>query len=403
MSFFHRPQAVWWRKALFQVHLWVGIFVALYAVIIGLTGSVLVFKDELAEWSYPHLMESQNGASGDQLDLAAVGARAQAAYPKYELGGIYLPGVGSGNILVFLEGKPERPGAQEPYLYVMADAADGRLLGALDVNSTWLYWIGQLHYNLLLDVPGYVANAIGAALLLILTLSGIVLWWPGIRRWATGFLVDFRRGWKRMNFDLHNAVGFYTLLFVAMWSVSGINFIFPKQVAAVVDVFSPSEAGRSPEIKVQSKIRNASISAVLAEARRALPGNALAGIYLGEGDAPFAVFMARGERGDFSRMDYIYFDPASGKQLALWRGGANPTWGSALVYWLSPLHFGTYWGLPVKILWSVLGLSLPLLAITGCLMYWNRYLSKKWRRLQNAKVSAPREEVASAGIAAGHV
>jgi uncharacterized iron-regulated membrane protein len=46
-----------------------------------------------------------------------------------------------------------------------------------------------------------------------------------------------------------------------------------------------------------------------------------------------------------------------------------------------PLHFGTLWGVQIKVLWSLLGLSLPLLSITGLIMYWNRYLSVRWRSL----------------------
>lgn len=49
---------------------------------------------------------------------------------------------------------------------------------------------------------------------------------------------------------------------------------------------------------------------------------------------------------------------------------------------MAPLHFGNRWGFTVKILWAVLGLSIPILTITSFLMYWNRYLSKKWRQLQ---------------------
>ncbi|NUQ30225.1 MAG: PepSY domain-containing protein, partial [Acidobacteriaceae bacterium] len=46
-----------------------------------------------------------------------------------------------------------------------------------------------------------------------------------------------------------------------------------------------------------------------------------------------------------------------------------------------PLHFGTLWGLPVKMLWCLLGLCLPVLSITGLLMYWNRHLRTRWRAL----------------------
>ena len=57
------------------------------------------------------------------------------------------------------------------------------------------------------------------------------------------------------------------------------------------------------------------------------------------------------------------------------------TLGDWLVWLVAPLHFGTSWGQTVKALWALLGLALPLLTITGMLMYWNRYLSKRWRRL----------------------
>jgi uncharacterized iron-regulated membrane protein len=55
------------------------------------------------------------------------------------------------------------------------------------------------------------------------------------------------------------------------------------------------------------------------------------------------------------------------------------------------LHFGTSWGAGVKIVWAAAGLALPLLLITGTLMYWNRSLRKKWKALQSNR---PRAETA---------
>jgi uncharacterized iron-regulated membrane protein len=47
------PQRVWLRRALFQVHLWVGNALAIYAVVIGLSGSALVFRDEIERAMWP--------------------------------------------------------------------------------------------------------------------------------------------------------------------------------------------------------------------------------------------------------------------------------------------------------------------------------------------------------------
>ena len=46
-QYVHRPQQVALRRAMVQIHLWAGLLVALYIIAIGVSGSVLVFKDEL--------------------------------------------------------------------------------------------------------------------------------------------------------------------------------------------------------------------------------------------------------------------------------------------------------------------------------------------------------------------
>src|SRR5262249_16788521 len=42
-----QPQRVWLRRALFQIHLWTGIGVGLYVLMISVTGSILVYRVEL--------------------------------------------------------------------------------------------------------------------------------------------------------------------------------------------------------------------------------------------------------------------------------------------------------------------------------------------------------------------
>ena len=42
-----RPQNVWLRRALFQIHLWTGIGTGLYVLLISITGSAIVFRNEI--------------------------------------------------------------------------------------------------------------------------------------------------------------------------------------------------------------------------------------------------------------------------------------------------------------------------------------------------------------------
>ncbi len=80
--------------------------------------------------------------------------------------------------------------------------------------------------------------------------------------------------------------------------------------------------------------------------------------------------------------DNVFFDPYDGKYLATWRYGINQTLGDWFIWLQIPLHFGTYWGMTVKVLWALAGLAIPLLTVTGALMYWNRALRRKWKHLR---------------------
>ena len=46
----HHPERFRVRQALFQIHLWVGAGVGLYVVLMSVTGSIIVFRDELSRW-----------------------------------------------------------------------------------------------------------------------------------------------------------------------------------------------------------------------------------------------------------------------------------------------------------------------------------------------------------------
>jgi uncharacterized iron-regulated membrane protein len=82
--------------------------------------------------------------------------------------------------------------------------------------------------------------------------------------------------------------------------------------------------------------------------------------------------------------DTVYFNPYTGEHLATWRYGVNESLGDWLIWLQIPLHFGTSWGLTVKIIWALAGLAPPLLATTGLVMYWNRVLRHRLKRLRRA-------------------
>ena len=103
-------------------------------------------------------------------------------------------------------------------------------------------WFVDLHENLLSGMVGRAVNGFGAICLTLLCLTGAIIWWPGIAHWRRSLTVNLKASFARVNWDLHNALGFWCFLFVLLWGVSGIYFAFPDRFNAVVDFFEPPSA-----------------------------------------------------------------------------------------------------------------------------------------------------------------
>ena len=118
------------------------------------------------------------------------------------------PGENDATFVAVVEGRGTHQGR-------VAIRTNGKVLGEFPTGSrTWLDFTQELHESccFIRDMPGRMLNGIGAAFLLLLNATGMVIWWPGIRNWKRALKVDFRRSWRRINWDLHSAAGFWTLL-----------------------------------------------------------------------------------------------------------------------------------------------------------------------------------------------
>jgi uncharacterized iron-regulated membrane protein len=379
MAYLDRPQLLWWRKAIFQIHLWVGIVLCLYMLVIGVTGSILVFESELEHASHSRLWRASNPLPSQQpADLPSVVATVMKSYPGQKITAAYLPDRPGDNFEVFVH-------HGDRFRYVFIDANTGRIVGEIDPGHSWLIWIIDLHFRLLGGKVGEILNGIGAAFLLLLCATGAVVWWAGLKHRTRGLKVNLSRSWRRINFDLHSAIGFWTLLILSMWAFSGVYFVWPKPIESFVNRFSSVASANPPKFVVPPRDDThwIDLHQMIEQAKQSSPDARFAGAFFPNSNKnALTLLMARGELRNFTQMDYVYFEPATGKELALWHRGVNNTWGGALIFWLSPLHFGYDWGLAIKILWATLGCALPLLSITGVIMYWNRSLSRKWRHLR---------------------
>ena len=102
-------------------------------------------------------------------------------------------------------------------------------------------WLIDLHTRLLAGRTGRSANGIGALCLVLLCLTGAVIWWPGIKNRRRSLRVSRGSRIPRLSWDLHSALGFWTYLFVLMWAVSGLYLVFSDSFSSALAIFDSAD------------------------------------------------------------------------------------------------------------------------------------------------------------------
>lgn len=215
-----RPQTIWLRKALFQVHLWTGIGLGVYVFVVCLSGSLAVFNSELysAFLPQPKMVE----IAGTRLSRDELLAAAQRAHPRATITRIQIWKDPREAAVVSL-------GAATYADQRFVDPYTGKDLGtARPLGLRMVSFFSALHMNLLMGYTGRLLNGGGGVLAAMLSITGMVIWWPGIRRWRRALTVRGGTNFKRLNWDLHSAIGFWTFAIVFMWAITGAYLVFPK-------------------------------------------------------------------------------------------------------------------------------------------------------------------------------
>ncbi len=151
------------RRVLLQLHRWVGLASGLYILIICLSGCLIVFRRELDRTLCP------------------------------------------GDIVVTPSGRHIRT-VCEP---------------------TFVSRLAEFHDHLSLGRSGLLFNGLGALVVMLMCLSGAILWWPGPTRWWRSLLLHPGVSPRRLLRDLHTVPGMWLLPLILLWCVTGLYFAYP--------------------------------------------------------------------------------------------------------------------------------------------------------------------------------
>lgn len=337
----HRPQSVWLRKAMFQIHLWTGIGLGLYVVLISFTGSAIVFRNELYNyWGKPKMVPVQP----TRLSADEIRAKAVSLYPGYSISYLWESKRPGQATEIWLE---KRGGGKVQRVFNPYTGEDiGR---SVAFGISVLAWCSDMHTNLLGGPKGRVVNGVMSIVMTLLCLTGAILWWPGLTKWRRSVMVDPKANWKRLNWELHSVIGFWTFALVFMWAFTGIYLVFPDPFQQTVNHYLPLDFYRP-----------------LSDERLSPPQTATP-VFVLAADPP-AIYLPAPPSA-----------PGNGRRR---RFVPHYSTGDKVLRWVYYLHFGNFAGNKTKFVWVALGLLPVLLFLTGAIMWWNRVLSREARRLR---------------------
>jgi uncharacterized iron-regulated membrane protein len=379
------------RRLWLDVHLYLGLVVGAMLAVIGVTGSLLVFWQEIDEWLDPAMFTVSAPPEGEHAfaPLSAIRAALdQALPPGAKAGGISAPRNESGCYKVYYDEEVSgdtRRLCIDPYrAKVLADKVYWSKRGVLD--HSFMSFLFQLHWSLLLyDFFGDngVVVGIAAILLIVSVATGVYLWWPPPGKWRAGLTLKRGAKGERLNYDLHKLAGIYTALVLLAVLISGVSMNLHDQFVWAVERAAPLSPAQRGDIKSGP-----------ADGRKTIPFDAAVGAASAqypEGRLHNVGFPAKDDgvykvcRNEIASLSHfiglrcVEVDQYSGEILVV-EDPVQGTAGDVVMQWQWPLHSGRAFGWTGRILVFLTGLACPLLYATGVI----RWLQKRRARKQTA-------------------
>ncbi|HEY5380135.1 MAG TPA: PepSY-associated TM helix domain-containing protein [Pseudolabrys sp.] len=370
------------RRLWLNVHLWIGIGLAVLLIPISISGGLLVFHDDIDALLHPQ----RYAVSGPQVALAPSAYLAKAAEAvRNEPGNLRVTGLrfpeASGKPVQAIARGAARDGGRPRVLTIYLDPPTGAVLDVMDFRASFFGFMHVFHENLTL--PQYSGRQIvgwAGTGMLILSLTGIWLWWPRNAQSFATLLRGLRWGRSpRFTFNLHHLLGFWIALPLAAVSFTGIYLSFPQTARSVMSSIAPMNT-QGPRGGFGEVARQLSLTAdaALEATRKAEP------------DArPLTLFLlvqARGERAPPSAMTWriqmeraatgenitVMIDDRSGQAAVI-----VPQAGDRAASWMRWIHEGSHSGRLWAFIVFLTGIFPTVFAITGTIMWLRKRAARK--------------------------
>jgi uncharacterized iron-regulated membrane protein len=348
------------RKLLLNLHLYAGLIAGVFLILLGVTGSFMVFEDEIDRALNPKLTWVTPGER--RLTLTEMKSRLEKRYSGRTVAGFSI----SPRDDIAWGATLQSTASQEP-LNVVFNQFTGDVLGTDSDRNNFVGYVHEFHLRLMMGDFGGLIVTLAAVLLLFLSLSGIVLWWP--RKLLS---VNWRGQPRQLNFELHQALGVYVSLSLMIFSITAIVIHWENGATRLANRITNSR-DLPPFPRPRPLTANAATvdpDRLLSIAESAAPGAHATWIMLV--GSPFRVAMKYPEDRTPSGRTNIFIDAYAGEVAYQLNSRSGPLGFRMVKLWNREIHTGDIGGLPTRILVCLISLLLPVMAVTGPLIWWNR-------------------------------
>lgn len=391
------------RHAAVLAHRVIGLAIAAFLLVAGLTGSVIVFRDELDRWLNPSMRVD---ATAGPLALSALVERLEAADPRVRLTYLYPPKRPGEAVWASVAprldpatGRPFQPGYNEVWL----DPADGRILGRREAGALRfdrahaVPFLVALHHNL--HLPGDWGRWLLGVVSVLWILDGVVAGfltlprsqfpWRGAfwRKWRPAWGIKRAAGGHRLTLDLHRAGGLWLWSILALLAVTSVAMNLPgevfRPVVAVFGTVSPPPVAAMPKRGGVTGPPTIGWTEAAQAARAVLPAGCadwpLRYMAYLPGPGVYRVgFAEPGFREGAFRVarEEVYVQGDSGG-IAGRDGHVSGTAADRFLLWQFPLHSGRMFGWAGRVAVALAGLVVAVLSVTGTLIWWRKLRSRR--------------------------
>jgi uncharacterized iron-regulated membrane protein len=371
------------RKIILQLHLWLGLSTGLLVFVIAITGCLYAFKDEI-QLSFQSFRKVE---VREELFLPPSHLKNIACkiIPNKEIHAIMYPGKGFAAKAIFYKHDATY------YDIIYLNPYDGKILKIKDETQDFFRWVLIGHYYLFLPPDiGQPLVAYVTLFFFIIILSGFILWIP--KNWKhikQRLLVKWDAKWRRVNFDLHQVIGVYTLLFSIIFIFTGLMWGLKWYRTGVYNILSGDKKYEEYYEPLSKNVDDKSthtftlddkIDFIWKKLSQSYPSIGSIEIHFPEDSTKTIATNFNPDISTIWKMDFKYFDLHTLKEVAVthpW-GNINKASKVDLLFRMNyDIHVGSIAGLPGKCIAFFSSLLIASLPITGFLLWkGKRYKNK---------------------------